>query len=134
MSRSRDYEVMMPLTLVEEYPVEPFEWGLTCCPNLFLSSPWLEICRTFLILLTMSNLKLIVIWLLSASQNWPYSFIFNNFGQYTYNYFTTFGQDIGPIKTIQTLSVLQKIQERIGSGTSHFHWFNQGESRTGFLN
>ena len=37
------------------------------------------------------------------------------------SHFTDFGQDFRPQKTIQTISVLQKIREpRIGSGTSHF--------------
>ena len=63
---------------------------------------------------------------------------FNNFGQVKINpsclllllwaghsYFTEFEQDIKPWKTIQILSVWQKIQEpHIGSATSHLQWFN----------
>ena len=47
--------------------------------------------------------------------------------------FIEFGQNARPWKTIQTLSFWQKIQEPgIGSGTSHFQWFNQQASRTWF--
>ena len=40
--------------------------------------------------------------------------------------FYYFRQDVRSRKTIQTLTIWQKIQEPgIGSGTSHFRWFSQ---------
>ena len=55
----------------------------TFCPNLmFLTSPRLEIYR-FSRFSSLSNSKLIFNLLLWASQNWPYTFIFTNFGQVT---------------------------------------------------
>ena len=106
----------------------------TCCPNLmFLASPWLKIYRF---------------------SNWSFCY----FEQFKVDiYFTNFGQvQIDPIRSILlTLDRSQlfywvwvrhavktnsnplrliKIQEpRIRSGTSHFQWSNQWESRTGFL-
>ena len=51
-----------------------------------------------------------------------------------HSYFSEVGKYIRPQKTIQTHTVRLKNQKPpLGSGTSHFPWFNQQESRTGFL-
>ena len=106
----------------------------TCCPNLkFLPISWLEI-------YIFSNWSFCWLW---AVQNWeslngqvkihsiyPFYWLWAS-----HSCFSEFGQDVRPQKTIQTLSTWQKIQEPcIGSGTSHFQWFNQRESRTAFPN
>ena len=110
-------------------PNETLPIMFTSCPNLmFLASPWLEIYR-------FSN------WSFWYFEQFKVDIHFANFGQVR----------IDPICFLfLTLDMSQlfywvwvrhvaknnpiKIQEpRIGSGTSYFQWFNQRESRTGFL-
>ena len=96
--------------------------GSTCCPNLMLlASPWLEIFR--LVIADFEQFKI---------DSHFAQFRQSKINVYRYqiraghNYFTNFRQDVRPGKTIQTLTVWQKIQEPgSGSGKSHFQWFNQ---------
>ena len=132
LSNSSYYKVMTSLPPEGKYP----EVYLLSKFNV-LASPMTGNTKIFklVILLTLSSSELIIILLtlinLLASQNWPYSFISSDFGQASY--FTGFGQDDRLRKTIQTLSVWIKIQKpRIGSGRSHFQWFNHWESWIGF--
>ena len=130
---SRDYELMSSLPPEEEYPMEPFQ----CLPA-------------------------VQIWCFQLLCDWRYidfqTGYFADFEQFKVDiYFANFGQvRIDPICSLLLalyksqlfywvwVSYVAKnnpkplhliiIQEpRIGSGTSYFQWFNQRESRTGFL-
>ena len=75
------------------------------------------------ILLTLRSPKLMVILITLDKSKLTLVVYFYCFEQVSY--FTEFEQDIKPWKTIQILSVWQKIQEpHIGSATSHLQWFN----------
>ena len=87
--------------------------------------------KLILILPTLSSLKLILILLTLARSKLTLLFHFSRLGA-GHIYFTDFGQEINEKRSKPSLFD-KKIQELcIGSGTSHFHWFNQWKSRTGF--
>ena len=113
-----------------EYSIGTFWMRFTCCPNFnvsrfsrsgdkdFQTGHFADFEQFILLTLGYSKLTLIVhlYWLWAGC-----------------SYFTEFKQDVRTWKTIQILSIWQKIQEsHIGSGPSHFQCFNQQESRTGF--
>ena len=89
-----------------------FWMRFTYCPNLmFLASPWLEIYRfsdwSFCWLWAVQNW---VIFLLLASQNWPYLFIFTDFRQITV-FLLSLGKMLGHKKQSKPSPFWQKIQE-----------------------
>ena len=107
----------------------------TSCLNLiFLASPQLVMCRfskwSFCRLSAVQKLIAILLILGKSRLTIVVYFYWIWTGHI---YFPEIGQDAGAWETIQTLSIWQKIEEPCtGSGTSHFQWFNQPKSRTGF--
>ena len=102
-----------------------------CCPNLmFLASPWLEIFK-LVILLTFSSSELEVNLLNLAKSKGPSLFIFNDIRQITDH---SLGKMLRLKKQSKPLH-LTEIQEPpiIWSATSHFQWFIQQKSGTGWV-
>ena len=80
----------------------------TCCPNLFLASPWLEILK-LVILLILSSPKLAAIFLTLGKSKLTLIVSLLTLGRS--ELFYSFGQEVRLQKTIQTLTVKQKILE-----------------------
>ena len=131
-SATRDQEICPSHVLIRWWLNWILWMRFTWCPNLmFLDFLWLE--RQIFklaILLSLSNSKLIVILLLGKSKLNLLVHLSDFAG---HSYFIDVGQDVALRKTTQPSPLEKKIQEPcIGSGTSHFQWFSQLESRTEF--
>ena len=118
----------MSLTPEAEYPMESFEWGL---PAVQIDVPSFSMTGDIAINFQSGHFSDIEQFKFD-SQNWPYSFIFTEFGKSVI--LLNLGETLG-CKKAPNHSLWEKIQGPcIVSCTSHFKWFSQGESRTGFLN
>ena len=109
---------------------------LTCCPNsMFLASSWLEIYK-------FSNVSFCWLWAVQnwcsfcyiwTCQNWPYLFSFTDFGQVTV-ILVSLGMRGGEKQSkLSQSDKNSRTKRRIWHFLNHFQWFNQQESRTGFL-
>ena len=107
------------------------------CPNLmFLASPWLEIYRfqtkIWSFLLTLSNSKLIFILLTLGKSKLTLFGPFTDCGQVTVILLSS-GKTCCKKQFKPPFDKNSRTTHIIRFGTSHFPWFNQQQSRTGFL-
>ena len=113
-----------------EVPSGTYWMKFTCSPNLlFLVFSWRYIGFQTGHFADSEQFKIDSNFLLWASQNGSYLFIFTYLEQF--GYFSDFGHKVR-LKKNNANPLWQKTQElHIGSGTSHCQWFNQWESRIG---
>ena len=117
------------------YPIEPFEWGIPAAQIwcFYLLHDWRYIDFHTCHFVTLSSLKLVINFL-TLEESKLTLIVYFYYLWAGHSYFTEFWQDVRSQKTSQTLSVWLKIQElHIGSGTSHFQWFNQQVARAGWV-
>ena len=119
MSKSHEYKGMTSVPPEAGYPMDTQLNEVYLLSKFDVSS--FSMAGEVVILLTLSRSKLIVI-LLSLGR-WKLTLLVYFYWLWAgHSYFTKFEQDIRMLKTIQTLFL-----------SSHFQWFNQQESRNGWI-
>ena len=133
MSKSPDYEVMASWTPEMEYPMNPFNEVyllLKFDVSGFSMTGDIDFQIGHFTVLSSSNL---IVILITLGKSHLTLLVYFHWLWAVGSYFTKVQQNIRLRKTIQTVFIWQKIQEpHIGSGTSHFQWFNQQLSRNEF--